>query len=258
MTKKLPLVLLLSLSAGSVFADTELANYNNPASVEETTGFFSGALVGGLAGGPPGAIVGAAIGALTGDGFRARKDIGDMQADLYAAQLESKRAKQNEDAMRTRYQLAQQQLNELRNNSARTIPAYLPNQPTSAPVQETALSVHFRSGSSTIEAQYEEQLQYLVKVAKDMPNARVEITGYADRTGDAQKNLELSRARSSAIKSYFNSMGVQNSAITTVAYGESQPLHEQQTLETDFFDRRVNVRLRDTSQQMLTQNPESE
>ncbi len=258
MTKQLPLVLLLSLSTGSVFADTQTANYNEPASAEETTGFFSGAIVGGLAGGPPGAIVGAALGALTGDGLRARKDINDMQTQLYAAQLESERARENEEAMRARYQLAQQQLDELRGSGARVQPAYMPSQNSAATFHETELSVHFRSGSAAIENQYVEQLHTLVTAARDMPNARVEITGYADRNGDAEKNLELSRERTTAIKAYFNGMGIQNSAITTVAYGESRPLHDQQSMETDFFDRRVNVRLRDTSKTMLTQNPDGE
>jgi outer membrane protein OmpA-like peptidoglycan-associated protein len=68
-------------------------------------------------------------------------------------------------------------------------------------------------------------------------------------------NLNLSKQRSNSVKAFFNRMGIQNSEITTVAYGETQPVQPSQSVESDFFDRRVIVRLRDPSKQMLTQSP---
>ena len=258
MIKQLPLVVTLSLATGTALAGTQRADYQDQtASTEETAGFFSGAIVGGLAGGPPGAIVGAALGALTGDGFKARKEVNAAHADRIAAELEAARLREESVAMSKRLALAQQELERL-NTGARTVPAYLPDSQQGPQFDNTALTVHFRTGSSRIEPQYEQQLQSLVRLASQLSTAAVEITGYADRSGDAESNLRLSRERSQAIREFFNGMGIQDASITTVAYGESRPLHDTRSLETDFFDRRVIVRLIDTSQQMLSSNPEGE
>ena len=256
MFKKIPLLLVFSLAASSSFADQQRASYQNPPSTEETAGPLSGAVLGGLAGGPPGFIVGSVVGVLFGEGWRAKKDVGDLRADLYTNQLELIALREEAQSTRRNFELAQQELNEMR-SAARVIPANLEIS-NAACCDNTVISLHFRSGSSSIESQYEEQMQGLVNIAKQMDNPRIEITGYADRNGDNDKNLLLSRDRSGKVKQFFNRMGVQNSNIQTVAYGETNPLNEIQSLETDFFDRRVMVRLRDANKQMLTQSPDGE
>lgn len=251
-------IITLSLASSLSFADVTPAKYDNPATAEEATGFFSGAIVGGLAGGPPGAILGAAIGAFAGDGFNARKQVGDLQAEVFTARLEADRLRDEARQAQQQYEVAIAELDRLRQAPARTMPAYMPGSSATPCCGNTVMSIHFRTGSSAIEPQYHEQLDSLIKLAKQMPTAAVEITGYADRNGDAQKNLQLSRARSNTVKDYFNNHGVENSSITTVAYGETRPLHDAQTLETDFFDRRVIVKLRDTRESMLSQSQDSE
>lgn len=254
MYKRISLILVLSLAAGAVSADIESANTRNTASTEETAGFFSGIILGGIAGGPPGAVLGATIGVLISDSFFAKKQVGDLQADLYQSQLELASVRDDAQALQREYRIAQQELDRAR---ARLIPATLSIQPLIACCDNTVLSLHFRTGSSRIESHYEEQLTSLVKLAKQMPSVSVEITGYADRNGGTHPNLALSRQRTESVQQFFNRMGIQNSSITTVAYGETQPLQSAQNVETDFFDRRVIVRLRDSSKSLLTQAPGS-
>lgn len=255
MYKRFSLILIVSIAASAAMADTESANYRNTASAEETTGFIGGMVLGGLAGGPPGVVLGAAIGAVLGDGFFAKKQVGDLQANLYRSQLELASVQEQAQALQREYRLALQELDRVR---IQVIPASLNIPSVAACCDNTVLSLHFRTGSSTIESHYEEQLTSLVNLANQMPSASVEITGFADRNGDASHNLALSRERTRSVKQFFNRMGIQNSSITTVAYGETQPLQATQNIETDFFDRRVIVRLRDTSQRLLTQTPEGE
>ena len=245
-----------TLASGSASAASERAQYSAPPSTEETTGFFSGVLLGGLAGGPPGVIVGGALGALVGDGWHARRRVGDLQADLYASQLEAAMMREANEILQQEYQLARQQLDGVRSANARYQHATLVQPATSVCCNNTALTVHFRSGSTTIEQHYIDQLAGLIKLAHQMPSVSVEITGYADRNGDADSNLALSRARSESVKAFLHEQGITDSAITTVAHGETRPVQSQQDLETDFFDRRVIVRLQDTSQQMLTHSPD--
>lgn len=253
----LSLGLAAALTSVSVHADTRTADYDDYASKEEAIGFFSGALLGGLAGGPPGAILGAAIGAFSGDGQLARNRVTEMQSELLTAQIETDRLRKEARQLEHQYQVAMAELDKLR-AAPRTMPAFLPGPDSGACCANTALTVHFRSGSSHIEDQYEAQLQGIARLAAQMPNAAIEITGYADRNGDEHKNLELSRERSNAVKAFFNKQGIENAAITTVAYGENKPLHSAQSLETDFFDRRVIVRIHDTRESLLTQTPDGE
>lgn len=256
MYKQITFILLLGISAGTASADTQRANYQNSASAEATTGYLSGLAVGGLVGGPPGAIFGAAVGAMLGDGFFVRKRANIMRVELYESQLQV--AALRDEALLTQQQLrlAKAELDRVKTSTARVIPASLSITSASPCCDNTVLSLHFRTGSSAIEPHYEEQLAGLVRLAKQMSAANVEITGYADRNGDADMNLRLSRQRTASIKQYFNRMGIQNSSITTVAYGESQPLRASQSFEADFFDRRVIVRLRDPGKQMLSQLPD--
>lgn len=257
MIKQTSLALVLSLATATAAADTQRADYQTQSSKEETAGFFSGAVLGGIAGGPPGVIIGAAFGALAGDGWRARAEVGELQANLYESQLRLAALQEETEAMQARHQLAQQRLEELTNDRARVYPANVA-VPSAPCCDNTVLSLNFRSGSAKIEAHYEEQLASLIKIAEQMPSARVEITGYADRNGDADLNLRLSRERSNSVKQFLSGKGIENSSIKTIAYGETRPLTQSQDFESDFFDRRVIVRIRDNSASMLTQNPDGE
>jgi len=257
MIKQISLALVFTVASTTAAGDSQRADYQEPASKEENAGAISGAILGGLAGGPPGLIVGAAFGALFGEGWHAKSEVGDLKANLYQSQLRLATLQEESQAIQARHQLAEQRLEEMSLNRIRTYPANI-QLPTAACCDNTLLSLNFRSGSSAIEVHYEEQLASLINIAKQMPTANVEITGYADRNGNPALNLKLSRERSNSVKQFLNSAGIQNSSIKTVAHGESKPLHSTQNLESDFFDRRVIVRLRDNSTSMLTQNPDGE
>lgn len=256
MTKFLTSILLCSLVSVPALAESEKASYGNSPSKQETTGFFSGVALGALAGGPPGAIVGGALGAVFGDGWRARQEVGSLQVDLVQSQLAYQQLTEESQSLQREYQSALAKLDSMRNQEPQLLNVSHSLDALSSCCDNAGLSLHFRSGSSEIEPQYTEQLTGMAKIADLLPTSRIEIIGYADRNGDAQMNLTLSKQRSDTVKVFFNRMGIQNSAITTIAYGETQPVQSNQSFESDFFDRRVIVRLRDSAQQMLTQNPD--
>ena len=238
----------------NTFADTNSASYDNELpSQEEATGFLSGAAIGAAVGGPPGAIVGAAVGAFLGDGWVTRNEHKEMQGEWIAMQLEMDRLRNEADLLEQEKRIAMQELDELRSKPAQVLPAFLNTGQQNPLFDNTAISIHFRSGSSNIEDHYEDQLVALINLSRQLPNSALEVTGYADRNGDEGKNLDLSWQRTNSVKQFISALGVDENEISSVAYGETQPLHATQSFETDFFDRRVLVRLIDTSQQMLTQ-----
>lgn len=255
MIKQTSLALAFSLAATTAAADTQHAEYQNAESHQENTGFFGGALVGGIAGGPPGAIAGAVLGAILGDSQHTKSKLANVQKTLHESQSQLAALKAENLAIEKKYQLAQQELNTLSRTSAKPYLVTAP-LPTMQCCDNTMLSLNFRTGSNKIEAHYEEQLNSLINIAKAMPSVSVEITGYTDRNGDSDLNLKLSQKRSNAVKQFFIGKGFQNASIKTIAYGETRPLQAEQSFESDFFDRRVIVRLRDNNTSMLTHNPD--
>lgn len=258
MGKFIPSLIICSIISGTALADTQAADYGSNPSKQETTGFFSGVALGALAGGPPGAIVGGAFGALFGNGWQAKQQVGSLQVDLVQSQLALEQLRKESAQIQRQYQLALQELDSVRSQAPQTLNVAHSLDALSACCDNTGLSLHFRSGSSEVEPHYTDQLNGMAKLAELLPTSRIEIIGYADRNGDADMNLNLSKQRTNSVKQYFNRMGIQNSAITTIAYGETQPVDSTQSFESDFFDRRVIVRLRDVKTQMLTQNPDGQ
>ena len=255
MIKQISLALVFALVSTTATADSHRANYQDPASKEETTGAISGAIIGGIAGGPPGLIFGAAFGALFGEGWHAKSNFDELQGNLYKIQLRLAALQEESQAMQSKHRLTVKRVEEVSISRAPTYTANIPRS-TAGYCDNMILSLNFRSGSSVIETHYEEQLARLIKIAEQMPAASVEITGYSDRTGNPESNLSLSRDRSSSVKQFLNSRGIQNSSMQIIAHGETSPLYSAQNFESDFFDRRVIIRLRSGRTSMLTRNPD--
>ena len=244
------LSLVLSLPASVVLANTNGAEGSTTSSsTAENTGIVSGIAVGASVGGPPGAIAGAAIGALLGNGWAARRQVDELQNHVVDL-------RQQTDALQREKAELELALREAARQRNQAIPANYEEAVTGC-CDNTVVSVYFRTGSDAVESHDHEVLASFARLSNHMTEPLIEITGYADRNGDAEANLRLSQRRSLSVKHLLSQMGVDNTKVTTVAYGESRTLSNEPTFETDFFDRRVILRLRDASQLMLSRNQES-
>ncbi len=252
MYKLISSILLCSAISTQSFAATEKANYGGKSSKQETTGLVGGVLIGALAGGPPGAIAGGALGALFGEGWRAKGELDKTKLVLAKNKLELTKAKQESEKANGLYLAAKRQLLQINGGSPTAINVGYNQDALPNCCADTSLSVHFRTGSNLIEGHYQDQLAGIAKLANALPGSRLEIVGYADRKGEASANLKLSKQRTDAVRVFFNTLGFPNSDITTIAYGESRPIDESESVESDFFDRRVVVRLRDSNDQLVT------
>src|SRR5690606_17418489 len=117
---------------------------------------------------------------------------------------------------------------------------------------DSALVLHFRSDSAVVEPHYQERLGEFALLARQLPEAVIQLTGHADRRGDEGDNLGLSQRRILAVQQALKSLGVENATIQTAAHGESRPLAAEESLEGNFFDRRVEVRIRARDKDLLT------
>jgi peptidoglycan-associated lipoprotein len=63
---------------------------------------------------------------------------------------------------------------------------------------------------------------------REHPGVRVLVEGHADDRGSNEYNLALGDRRANSAKNYLVKSGVAASRMTTISYGEEQPLCRQQ------------------------------
>lgn len=220
------------------FAGAASAAPGEPSSTEQTRGAASGLVIGAVAGGPAGAFIGAVLGGeVFGKLFEQRRVNRHLVAQVASLEESLEQEKQ-------RYIAATDALN----GDLDKLLAIQASQ-----VQSRELPVQFRTGSSDIEPQYEHELARIGRVLARNKDASVVLAGFSDRRGDDAANLKLSEQRVAAVKHFLMSQGAGKSQLLTTAYGESRPLESKETLESNFFDRRVVVELKlDVDSQLAT------
>ncbi|NMH63699.1 sortase-associated OmpA-like protein PdsO [Shewanella sp. SHSM-M6] len=207
---------------------------------EELIGIGSGIVLGAVVGGPVGAIIGAFTGGILGKSVGDDEELARKQTRLAAQENELAALRQEQAALTAtaqEYDQAQRQLSALKQAQQQLLAELA-----------LGLNVQFRTGSSVIEPHFARQLDYVADTMALAPELRLDLTGYADRRGDADYNQALSEQRLAEVKSYLVQRGVAKDRLNAQAYGASSPLNETQDRETDVFDRRVTLKLqaRDT------------
>ena len=86
-------------------------------------------------------------------------------------------------------------------------------------------------------------LDQAVKLLNDKPDVKVEIEGYTDYIGTEAYNQELSLDRAQTVKTYLVSKGIASSRLTTVGYGKTNPVANNDTDEGRAMNRRIVFRI---------------
>lgn len=87
-------------------------------------------------------------------------------------------------------------------------------------------------------------LRDIANVFDQYPNTTIAVQGYTDSTGPASYNERLSERRASSVADYIESLGVNNSRIDTIGYGESSPRATNNTPSGRQLNRRVEIHIR--------------
>lgn len=104
-------------------------------------------------------------------------------------------------------------------------------------------NVFFDVGKSTIRSESYPELDRLVKLMKDVPGLKIELSGHTDNTGSAEGNITLSQARAEAVVSYLASKGIDKSRMVAKGYGSSRPVASNDNAEGRQLNRRTEFEI---------------
>lgn len=102
-------------------------------------------------------------------------------------------------------------------------------------------NIFFNTGDSTLLTLSQSELTRVAQLIKKI-GGNVEIGGHTDNTGDKVRNQLLSEARAIAAKEFLVSEGCDPERITTVGYGDSQPIADNKTADGRRKNRRIEIR----------------
>lgn len=104
------------------------------------------------------------------------------------------------------------------------------------------IGLTFPSGKSTIEPEFFSLLAKVQRAIRKFPNAPLSIEGHTDSVGDDRFNENLSYERAQAVKKYLMAnMGIDESRITALGYGESRPIASNETSQGRAQNRRIDI-----------------
>lgn len=105
--------------------------------------------------------------------------------------------------------------------------------------------VLFDFDSDKVKSKYEPLIQNAVEVMNLNPGLTVEIQGHTDSYGTDAYNQKLSERRAKSVKKELVKQGVDGERLTTVGFGESEPVESNDTDEGRAYNRRVVYRRTD-------------
>jgi outer membrane protein OmpA-like peptidoglycan-associated protein len=104
-----------------------------------------------------------------------------------------------------------------------------------------ASGILFDVDSAALRPEAQENLKKLATILQKYEDTEILIEGHTDSTGPEEYNQSLSERRANSVNNYLIGLGVEGVRLTTVGYGEMQPVASNETQEGRQANRRVEV-----------------
>jgi outer membrane protein OmpA-like peptidoglycan-associated protein len=111
-------------------------------------------------------------------------------------------------------------------------------------VEYAAKNIFFATGKYTLLSKSFKSLNSVAQVLKDNKDLKLNIDGYTDNTGKADKNQGLSQHRADAVMKYLIDKGVGENRLTSVGHGPDSPVADNKTATGRAKNRRVELHLK--------------
>ena len=103
--------------------------------------------------------------------------------------------------------------------------------------------ISFETDSATLRRESTVMLDKLAAIADRCPDTHIQVAGHTDARGSDEFNLWLSQARAESVTSYLVGKGVDDTRLSAIGYGASQPIADNVTAAGLARNRRIEFRL---------------
>jgi OOP family OmpA-OmpF porin len=100
-------------------------------------------------------------------------------------------------------------------------------------------TLNFATASATLDPESLDLLEGISSVLRANPSAVLIVEGHTDNEGRDDSNLALSQARAEAVVTYLGSLGIDETRLTAIGYGDTRPIAENGTLVGRAQNRRI-------------------
>lgn len=104
-------------------------------------------------------------------------------------------------------------------------------------------NVFYDFDKATLRPESETELNLLIKLLKENPTMKIEISSHTDNKGSEKYNLDLSDRRSKSVVEYLITKGIDKGRLTSKGYGFSDPLAPNDTDEGRQMNRRTEFKI---------------
>lgn len=99
----------------------------------------------------------------------------------------------------------------------------------------------FHTNQATLQTMARQNIQKIAEVLTNYPDTDILVVGHTDSDGAEDYNHKLSEQRAQSVVDYLKSLGVSDSRLKMMGYGETQPVASNDTVEGKQANRRVEV-----------------
>ena len=189
-------------------------------------------------------------------------------AQQQSAQAEAERARQAAEEAEHQRQLADQQRqqaenekSQLRDRLRQQLNLVLETRESARGLIVNISDVLFDFNKYTLKPGAREKMAKVAGILLAYPGLKIQVEGHTDSVGSDEYNMNLSRQRADSVRDYLAAQSVPASNITSVGYGESQPVASNDSAAGRQQNRRVELVVSgdpigvETQTQSLMNNP---
>ncbi|MEL7194947.1 MAG: OmpA family protein [Bacteroidota bacterium] len=104
-------------------------------------------------------------------------------------------------------------------------------------------NIFFEFNEAKLKETSRTELDFLANYMRQNPQMRIEIQGHTDDVGTPKYNLDLSQRRAESVRAFLIELGITDSRIDAVGYGETRPVSGNITEEDRAQNRRTEFKI---------------
>jgi outer membrane protein OmpA-like peptidoglycan-associated protein len=104
-------------------------------------------------------------------------------------------------------------------------------------------NIFFDTDKFDIKSESHSELDQVVKLMRQNPTMKIEISGHTDNQGSADHNQKLSKNRAKAVSDYLVSAGIPANRLTTQGFGADKPVADNSSVSGRALNRRIEMKV---------------